>query len=97
MRGRTQPRAELHLRGETVKRAWVRNRNYPANCICFCEWACGQLCVCVCVCVCIHTEAFSTLRKTPVDSTTYFAPASPQGISAGFILERVKEQSQSKM
>lgn len=27
------------------------------------------------------------LRKTPVDSTTYLAPASPQGISAGFMLE----------
>lgn len=32
------------------------------------------------------TEALSMLRKTPVDSTTYRAPASPHGISAGFML-----------
>lgn len=39
----------------------------------------------------VHTEAFSTLRKTPVDSTTYLAPALPHGISAGFILESETE------
>lgn len=49
------------------------------------------------MCMWVHTEAFSTLRKTPVDSTTYLAPALPQGISAGFILETEKDQSQSKM
>lgn len=47
------------------------------------------------VCICGHTEAFSTLRKTPVDSTTYLAPVLPQGISAGFILE--SESDQDKM
>lgn len=39
-----------------------------------------------------RTEAFSTLRKTPVDSTTYLAPAAPQGISAGFMLESESDQ-----
>lgn len=38
------------------------------------------------------TEAFSVLRKTPVDSTTYRAPALPQGISAGFMLTWMKEK-----
>lgn len=38
------------------------------------------------------TEALSMLRKTPVDSTTYRAPASPHGISAGFILNVRKWQ-----
>lgn len=33
------------------------------------------------------------LRKTPVDSTTYWAPTLPQGISFGFMLDsgKVKE------
>lgn len=42
--------------------------------------------------VCVHTEAFSLLRKTPVDSTTYLAPALSQGISAGFMLECKTQQ-----
>lgn len=42
---------------------------------------------------CKLTEAFSMLRKTPVDSTTYRAPASPHGISAGFMLSANKREN----
>jgi hypothetical protein len=35
-------------------------------------------------------EAFSMVVKTPVDSTTYWAPAAPHWISAGFLLRRVE-------
>lgn len=47
------------------------------------------LCACECVCAFwrLLTPAFSKVRKTPVDSTTYSAPASPQGISVGFMLD----------
>lgn len=67
------------------KRAQVRNQTtwQPVNLFLY-------------VCMCVHTLALSTLRKTPVDSTTYLAPASPQGISAGFMLESEKEQSNSR-
>lgn len=91
VRGRTQPHAELLPGGETVigqerKRAQVRNRT---------KWQSVYLFLYMCMYV--RTEAFSTLRKTPVDSTTYLAPALPHGISAGFILEWGKELGQSKM
>lgn len=91
MKGRTQPHAELRPQGETVigqerEKAQVRNQTTAGP-------VCVFVSVNVHVCLCVHTEAFSTLRKTPVDSTTYLAPALPQGISAGFILESEKEQS----
>lgn len=35
-------------------------------------------------------EAFSTVVKTPDDSTTYSAPKLPQGISEGFLELKVK-------
>lgn len=35
-----------------------------------------------------HTEAFSLLRKTPVDSTTNVAPEEPQGMFSGFLLAK---------
>ena len=94
VRGRTQPHAELHPGGETVidqqrEREHKLETGQSVYSICFY--------VHVCMCLCVRTEAFSTLRKTPVDSTTYLAPALPQGISAGFILESERKQSQCKV
>ena len=63
-------------------------------CVCVCVCACVHMCVCMCVCVLVLTVALSTLRKTPVDSTTYNAPESPHGISAGFILTRETQDEQ---
>ena len=40
----------------------------------------------------VLTEALSTVRNTPVDSTTYRAPESPHGISAGFILVQMNRE-----
>lgn len=72
--------------GQEREGTQVRNRTL---------WQTVYMLCTVYACVCVHTEAFSTLRKTPVDSTTYKAPALPHGISFGFILES-ESQSQIK-